>query len=258
MSRIAVAVAFFIVFSSMGFAQGDRVEMGWTGEQGYFEHRTTSSDRPLRYYLSVERKLEFLQAETDGCPVKSECNEMNVELSQQEIVAPSFPKMLQIVYALKTDTDNRPYWKSIIAETSPGVYREIFLLRNEGDFWKWPPASYGVTKAGDAQVLFTNDATTSRDMWCTGEFWVSQKSGPAVVDFSRVAAAMGKAAPAGSATIAPMCAAVSLEKLEARSEVRKKNPECSACGIDGSVIVKFKLDGAGAVPVSSTFVRDRQ
>ena len=258
MSRRAGAVAFFIVFSAMGFAQGDRVEMGWTGEQGYFEQRTPTGDHPLQYYFSAQRKREFLEAETDGCPVKSECNEMNVELSQQEIVAPSFPKMLQIVYALKTDTDNRPYWKSIIAETSPGVYREIFLLRNEGGFWAWSPSTARVTKSSGTEVLSTNDTTTSRDMWCTGEFWVSQKSGPAVVDFSRVAAAMGKAAPAGSATIAPMCAAVSLEKLEARSEVRKKNPECSACGTEGSVTVKFKLEGAHAVPVSSTFVRDRQ
>ena len=106
--------------------------------------------------------------------------------------------MLQIVYALKTDTDNRPYWKSILAETAPGMYREIFLLKNEGGFWKWPPSRYGVMKAGDTNVLFTNDATTSRDMWCTGEFWVSRKSGPTVIDFLPVAAAMDKAAPANS------------------------------------------------------------
>lgn len=243
-------------FCAPGFAQ-ERVEMGWTGEQGYFEHRVSIGDHPLRYYLSSQRKQEFLQAETDGCADKSVCDEKNAELSQQQINAPAFGKMLQIVYALKTDTDNRPYWKSIVAETAHGQYREIFLLRNEGGFWKWPPSIAGVTKAGDAEVLFTNDTTTSRDMWCTGEFWVLQKSGLTVMDFSPVAAAMDKATPPGNSTIAPMCAAVSLEKLEARSTVQKNKPECRACGIAGSVIVKFKLEGSRAVPVSANFVRDQ-
>ena len=192
-----MTAALLLAFCAPGFAQ-ERVEIGWTGEQGYFEHRTPTSDHPLQYYFSAQRKQEFLQAETDGCAVKSACDDTNVELSQGEIATPPFPKMLQIVYALKTDTDNRPYWKSILAETAPGMYREIFLLKNEGGFWKWPPSRYGVMKAGDTNVLFTNDATTSRDMWCTGEFWVSRKSGPTVIDFLPVAAAMDKAAPANS------------------------------------------------------------
>jgi hypothetical protein len=195
MWRIVVSAAFLVAFCASGFAQ-ERVEMGWTGEQGYFEHRTPTSDRPLQYYLSGQRKQEFLQAETDGCAVKSDCDEANVELSQGEVVAPSFPKILHVVYALKTGSDagSRPYWKSIITETAPGMYREIFLLRNEGGFWAWPPSTAGVLTAGDTKVLLTNDATTSRDMWCTGEFWVSQKSGLALVDFSPVQAAIDKTA----------------------------------------------------------------
>ncbi len=131
------------------------------------------------------------------------------------------------------------------------MYREIFLLRNEGGFWTWPPSTIGVMTAGDSKVLFTDDSTSSRDLWCTGEFWILQKSGPTLIDFSAVTAAMDKAVPAGAGAITPMCAAVNFEKLEVRTDVQKTNAECRACGYEGSVSVKFKLEGSRAMPLSS-------
>jgi len=263
---MAVAVAFLFTVWATGFAQSERVEMGWTGENGYFERRTPSSDHPLQFYVSAERQQEFLRAETDNCATKSVCDELKVEVSQQEIGKPFGKKIIQITCALKTKAGDandssanqtvRSYWKSIIAETSPGMYREIFLLRNEGAFWAWPPSTVGVMKADDTKVLFTNDSTSSRDMWCTGEFWVLQKSELTPVDFSAVSAAIDKAVPAGAAAVTPMCAAVKFEKLEARTDVQKLNAECRACGFEGSVIVKFKLEGSRAVPLSSAVLRD--
>jgi hypothetical protein len=267
MRQIVVTAALLITVCATGFAQSERVEMGWTGESGYFERRTPSSDHPLQYYVSAERQREFLRAETDDCATKSACDELKVDVSQQEISEPFGKKIIQIICALKVkgqDADDRaanqtwPYWKSIIVETLPGMYREIFLLRNEGSFWVWPPSTAGVMKAGDSKVLFTNDSTSSRDMWCTGEFWVFEKSELTPVDFSAISAAIDKAVPAGTDTTTPMCAAVKLEKLEVRTDLQKANPECRACGYEGSVVVKFKLEGSRAVPVSSTVLRDGQ
>jgi len=268
MRQMAVVAAFLFSVWATGFAQSERVEMGWTGESGYFERRTPSSDHPLQYYVSAERQQEFLRAETDDCAIKSLCDELKVEVSQQEIGEPFGKKIIQIVCALKTkagdgndDSANQTvgsYWKSIIVETSPGMYREIFLLRNEGGFWAWPPSTAGVMTAGDTKVLFTKDSTSSRDMWCTGEFWVLQKSELTPVDFSAVTAAIDKAAPAGTAAKTPMCAAVTFEKLEVRTAVQKINPECRACGLEGSVILDFKLESSRAVPLSSTFLRDEK
>lgn len=265
MQQMVVTAVLLVTVWATGFAQSERVEMGWTGESGYFERRTPSGDHPLQYYVSAERGQEFLQAETDNCAIKSVCDELKVELSQEEIGASFGKRMLQIVYAMKTKADDagersanqtlRPYWKSIIVETLPGMYREIFLLRNEGAFWAWPPSTAGVTKAGDTKVLFTNDSTSSRDMWCTGESWVLQRSELTPVDFSAVSAAIDKAVPAGAGAITPLCAAVMFEKLEVRTDVQKSNPECRACGFEGSVIVKFKLAGSRAVPLSSTVLR---
>ncbi len=77
-----------VAVCASGFAQSERVEMGWTGTDGYFERRTPSGDHPLQYYLSTERQQEFLRAATDDCAVKSVCDEDKVESSQQEIGAP--------------------------------------------------------------------------------------------------------------------------------------------------------------------------
>ena len=265
---MVVTAVLLVAACATGFAQSERVEMGWTGESGYFERRTPSSDHPLQYYVSAERQQEFLRAETDDCAIKSVCDELKVEVSQQEIGELFGKKIIQIICALKTKAEDandssadqtvRSYWKSIITETLPGMYREAFLLRNEGAFWAWPPSTAGVMTAGDTKVLFTKDSTSSRDMWCTGKFWVLQKSELTPVDFSAVTAAIDKAAPAGTGAITPMCAAVMFETLEVRAAVQKINPECRACGLEGSVFVKFKLEGARAVPVSSKFLRDEQ
>ena len=75
--------ALLVVLCATGFAQRERIEMGWTGENGYFERRTPSSDHPLQYYLSAERQQEFLRAETDDCATKSVCDESKVEVSQR-------------------------------------------------------------------------------------------------------------------------------------------------------------------------------
>lgn len=233
--------------------------MGWTGEEGYFERRTPTSEHPLQYYVSEKRQQEFLRAETDDCAVQSVCDELKVEVSQQEVAAPGGKKILQVVYAIKGaggSAGNQPYWKSIVVETPAGIYREIFLMRNEGGFWTWPPSVPSVASAGNTKVLSTNDATTSRDLWCTGEFWVFERSELTPIDFSAVSAAIEKAAPAGSAAITPMCAAVNLEKLEVRADIQNRNAECRACGMEGSIVVKFRLEGARAIPVSSTVLRD--
>jgi hypothetical protein len=257
MRRNALLAAWLVTICAGASAQNHRTEMGWTDTHGYFERRTPNSEHPLQYYLSEARQQEFLHAETDDCAEPSLCNDLQVAVSSQEIGIPD-GKVFQIVFSIKTAADsagNQPYWKSIVVASSPSMYREIFLLRNEGAFWTWPPSTASVTSAGETSVLFSNDRTSSRDLWCTGEFWALEKSGPVVVDFSPVTAAIEKAAPPGSVVITPLCAAVSLEKLQVRAAVQKRNA-CRTCGLEGSVVVNFKLQANRAVPVSSAFLKD--
>ena len=264
--RKTIISALLIFISCVSALAQREVEMGWTGENGYFEHQTASSERPLKYYLSPERRQEFLRAETRNCALP--CDDSKVQISQKEIGAPFGKRIIQIVYANNQSTENldstssdKPavsYWKSIVAETRPGMFREILLLKNEGAFWQWPPSAADLVTDGDTEVLSTFVTTSSRDMWCTGEFWVLQKSGPKLADFSSVNKAIDKSLPAGDNPVTPKCAAISLQKLETRVDVQQKQPKCHACGYEGSVIVKFKFDGARAVPVSSEFVKDSE
>lgn len=265
MRLITVMALLLIAMCSPGFSQDYRVEMGWTGSDGYFERRTSSGDQPLQYYLSAGRQQEFLLAATDNCAVRSMCDEAKVEVLQDEIGTAFGKKILQIVYTMKEEPGNGPdkstdharsYWKSIITKTAPNMYREVFLLKNEGAFWKWPPSTAKLVAAGDTRLLLTDDSTSSRDMFCTGEFWVLGESGPRPVDFSAVEAAIRKVAPADAQAVTPICSGVRLEQLEVSTELQKINPACRTCGFEGSVRVKFKFEGSRAVLLSAKVLRD--
>lgn len=256
MQRFAKIATLFMVCAS-AFAQQKRVELGWTGEKGYFERQTPGINRALRSYISDQRQQEFLRAETDNCADASACRELKVKVSREEVGSPSDKSIFQIVYTFAgapgTNQISPPYWKSIVIETRPGIYRELLLLRNEGGFWRWPPGTADIENAGTTRLLVNRDQTTSRDMWCTGEFWVLGKSGATLADFSEVVAAIDKAVPSGTQNITPMCDAVDPGKLEVRGLVQKVSAECGACGFEGHVVVKFKFEGQRAVPVSATF-----
>jgi hypothetical protein len=47
-----------------------------------------------------------------------------------------------------------------------------------------------------------------------------------------------------------------IDKLLVSSPVRKKHPDCEACGDVGTATVHFRLDGNRAIPTSSSFVPD--
>ena len=64
---IAKMAMMIVAISTSAFAHQTRVEMGWTGENGYFERQTPSAERAFSFYTSDERRQEFLRAEADYC-----------------------------------------------------------------------------------------------------------------------------------------------------------------------------------------------
>ena len=254
--RMAVIVAICASVS----AQEKRVEMGWTGENGFSSRQLPSVDRSLPSYTSGKRQ-EFLRAATDDCANADTCKELKVQFSQRALGSPFGKSILQIDYTFAGDPgpnqNSGSYWKSIVIETGPGMYRELFLLKNEGGFWLSPPTAASIVESGTTKLLVTNDLTTSRDMFCTGEFWVLKQSGAAVADFSEIEKAIAKAVPSGTQNVTPMCAAVDLRKLEVRGDVQKVPPKCRTCDVEGQVVVKFTFEGQRAVPLSATFKPER-
>ena len=254
---VAKMAMMIVAISTSAFAQQTRVEMGWTGENGYFERQTPSPERAFSFYTSDERQQEFLRAEAEYCNDTLGCSNRKVKVSREDLGSLSGKSILQIVYAVESQNNptsqSQPYWKSIVIETRPGMYRELLLLKNEGEFWVGPPSAAEILDAGTTKLLVTKDKTTSRDMWCSGEFWVLGESGATLADFSEVAAAVHRAIPKGAQAITPMCAAVNPRAFEFRSDVQRVNRECAACGLEGHVFVKFKFEGLRTVPISTKF-----
>ncbi len=253
-TKMATMIA---AISTPAFAQQTRVEMGWTGENGYFERQSPSAERAFSFYTSDERQQDFLRAEADYCIDASACGNQKVKVSREDLGSLSGKSIVQIVYAVESQknptSQSQPYWKSIVIETRPGMYRELLLLRNEGNFWVGPPSAAEILNAGTTKLLVTKDKTTSRDMWCSGEFWVLGESGATLADFSEVTAAVHRAIPKGAQDITPMCAAVNPRAFELRSDVQRIKRDCAACDLEGHVFVKFKFEGQRAVPISTSF-----
>lgn len=255
--RQIARIAILASACTSAFAQHDRIEMGWTGENGYFERDTPSTERAFRYYISDQRQHEFLRAETDNCGDPSSCKDQKVKVSREELGSAFDKNIVQIVFTLAGTPGNdgksepHPFWKSILIETRPGIYRELLLLKNEGGFWSWPAGTSEVLDAGETKLLVSSDNTMDRDMPCTGEIWILGESGATRADFSEVEATIKKTVPRGAQDITPMCAAVDIGKLEVRSNIQKADPECSACGFEGQVVLKFRFDGPRAIPVSA-------
>jgi hypothetical protein len=258
MQQFARMAMMIVAISTSAFAQQKRIEMGWSGENGYFERQSPSAERPFSFYTSDERQQEFLRAEADNCTDASACSKLTVKVSRADLGSIFDRSIFQIVYSLESQRNpvSQSYWKSLVIETSHGMYRELLLLKNEGGFWVGPPSAAKILNAGTTKLLFTKDKTTSREMWCSGEFWVLGELGATLADFSQVTAAVRKAIPQGVQDISPMCAAVNPGAFEFRSEVQRVNPECAACGLEGHVVVKFKFQGHRAVPISTHFSND--
>ena len=91
-----------------------------------------------------------------------------MKVSREDLGSLFGKSILQIVYAVESQNGpmsrSPPYWKSIVIETSPGMYRELLLLKNEGGFWVGPPSAAEILNAGTTKLLVTKDKTTSRDM----------------------------------------------------------------------------------------------
>jgi hypothetical protein len=263
-TRLLASLAIITVATATTtFAQQQRVEMGWTGEEGYYEHQSPSVERPLSFYTSDQRQQEFLQAVVEQCLAEPACSKFKVKVSKEEIGSVSDKTILQLLYTVEPEKNptsiTQPYWKSILIETHPGMYRELLLLRNEGEFWIDGPSNAEIVNAGATRLLVTKDKTNSRDIWCTGELWVLDNSGAMLADFSKVDAAVKKAIPRGTQDLTPTCAAVNPQTLELKSkEIRKINDTCRTCDPVGHLQVKFKFEAQQAIPVSVVFSKDAQ
>ncbi len=136
--------------------------------------------------------------------------------------------------------------KSILVKVGPDEYREIFSLN----------AYYaGVSLSRSriiGDVLVTMDPDGGNGGSCWEQYWRFDRSGPHLLDFSRIGKAIMAAVPSNT-NFQMTCSALDVEARQIRTNVQKNDARCHACGWVGQVTARFRLDGPVLQPVSVRF-----
>jgi hypothetical protein len=286
MAKPVAWVALFLLASVSAPAQWRRTVVYWTGEEGIRAISSESSPHPLQFYMTATTDRDpidslCLQCEVEPGETKRKLSDFDVRASQSLIGEASGRKIQQILLtfnpglamkeaaraqAARQHPEQPPpaepkwappvQWKSIVMESAPGEYRELYLLIDTG-VWERPLSTARLLRVGGAQVLDNLDPTTFRAGGCGEGHWLVQADGAVPIDFSAVASAMQKRAPREAKPPAVECQAISMEKLEVTGWLQDKGATCNACGSFGTEVARFRLEGHRAVPVSVALVLDK-
>ena len=146
-------------------------------------------------------------------------------------------------------------WKSIVMQSSTDMYKELYLIIDEGTYVR-PLSEARLLTVGDVRILATNDTVSGNGGECTEGYWILDAGMPWLLDFTAVHQEIERIIPPETAAPQMGCWALSIEKAEVRSPIQLKNAECHACGYIGTAVVRFKIEGHRAVPVSSSFAQN--
>ena len=286
MAKPVICVVLVVLTSVSACAQWQRTVVYWTGEEGIQAISSESLPHSLQYYLTPSAERDptdslSLQCEVEPGGAKRKLSDFDMKTSQSLIGEASGRKIQQIVLtfnpgpamkeastaeaARQHPEQKQPAqpewappveWKSIVMESAPGEYRELYLLIDTG-VWERPLSTARLLRVGGAQVIDNLDPTTFRAGGCGEGHWVVQADGAVPIDFSAVENAMQKRAPSKVNPPQVACGAISIEKLEVTAWLQDKDATCNACGSFGTEVARFKLEGYRAVPVSVTLVPDK-
>ena len=142
-------------------------------------------------------------------------------------------------------------WKSVLVQTGPDRYAEIYHLQASGLLNHLSPTR--IVHASAETILATGDPDGGNGGGCWEAYWWFDKSGPHQIDFSVLAPAIASRVPP-RARFSTSCSEVRLEDAEIESWVQDRNANCHACGLLGKVTAHFRLHGARVDPLNITFV----
>jgi hypothetical protein len=265
--------------ASSACAQWHRIVTSWNGETGIYKKNTTTSPHPISFFLSPLPARDpdnglCLGCDQDGHKVT--LKDFSIQASQRELGESYGRKIIEIMLsfraplstvqfggapappddnALPNATDPVAIWKSVLMESSPGLYRELYFLIDNGNFVR-PLSHATLVNIGSTKALSSTDFIEGNGGFCTESEWALLKDGPHLIDFFAVQKEIDRLTPARAAPPESGCYALSMEKAEIRTAVQLKNAHCHACDYLGWIEVHFKLDGYKALPASSSFDPD--
>jgi hypothetical protein len=278
--KMLVCVVLLLFAICPASAQWEHI--GDDNKGGALRTSVPSSPHPLQFYLTPSRDRDPGNSLCLGCKVNDgqevSLQDYAVETSKQVIGESFGKKILQIELSFnvkqgsviqhlnheweeKEERAGRNVsfdnlvpvkWKSIVMESSADMYNELYFIVDDRVYVR-PLSKARLLEVGGAQLLATNDPIDGTGGFCTEGYWVLQPNGPWWLDFTAVHEKIEKLITDDAVAMATGCWALSIDKGEVRSPVQGKDAECRSCDNLGTVVVRFRIDGHRAVPVSSFF-----
>lgn len=276
MPKILGCFALLLLSASSSYAQWERVVIAWTGKSDPALPVTQGSPHSLQYYLtpSPERdrinslnlgekvgaheiSLQDYVVETAQCPVGEPFGRKIIEIvltfryrgetQETEAKGATQGKSCKDIPPQSSEEPASIQWRSVVMERSPGAYQELYLLIDVGAFVRH--LSYASLLAIEgARILGTAEYYQGNGGMCGQRYWVLDRDGPWLIDFSAVDKQMKKLIPP-NANFGPSCPSLANGEFEMSNWIKG---DCGACNL-GFAVVDFRLDGHRAVPVSSRF-----
>ena len=269
---------FLLVLFGVGpaHAQWERIVVYWEGETGI--HRDISqqsSSHPLEYFLTPSAERDLVKSLCLGCPLdkhgrRIKLQDYEVEKSQRSLGKPFDAEIVEVTLTIRagremqeinhqeshsstsTGSWQQAQWKSILMQSGPDSYRELYFLIDNGT-WNRPQSNAELLQTHGAYVLQTIDHSSIDPDNCFADGrWVIQASGPWLIDFLPVEKLLARI-PADSEPAGELaCDAISMQDFEMSSLIQKK---CSGgrCDYVGTETVHFRLEDHKPVPESASF-----
>lgn len=282
--KTSIIFILFLVWSQVAHAQWEHIQAYWEGEDGIHQIVTRNTpEHSLDFFLTPSEERDSTHSLCLGCDNSGHrvgLSDFKIETSQRTVGQYQGKDILQIILtfrlspaieqlyakqagaehpgeAVSSQASEKPVsvWKSIIMETSPKMYRELYFLVDSGT-WIEPLSNAGLVDAGLSPVMETMDMMNFNAGACTEGYWAMTPSGPWLIDFDPVVKEIARRAPAGMVARQTGCYTLSMEKLQMGSPLQAKSATCNTCTL-GTLVVHFKIDGHTAVPVSSSFVAEK-
>lgn len=249
-------VILVILFATAASAQWTRMVL--SGKGGYND---TPPAHPLRYFTENPYVLD------DGEDLCIDCSPTGRSLSAGRYIVEADVRpvgtiagvnIVDVLYRVGLRADGKPTgvsWKSILIQTGPDQYHEIFHLQSASNGADPVPSS--LNRVGDQVVLSTNNSDGGNSGGCVEAYWLVDASGARAIDFSALRPAIQARVPS-RATFGTGCYALSLADQLVHAPVQRADAACRTCGGIGYVDAHFRLEGARAIPTDVKYTPDPQ
>jgi hypothetical protein len=150
--------------------------------------------------------------------------------------------VLEVDYTFTNKNDDFTLrWISILVETGPQAYNEIYHLQADGGI-ALPIEQARIVHIPDGDLLIMSTSDGGNGGGCYEGIWSIAASGNTQIDFSPLLKAIAGHVPPNT-TFILSCRAPYLDKQPIKFAVQKIDAECRVCDGVGEVTAHFRLDG---------------